>query len=133
MSFTLNSGAEEVRKGVTFSNGGFWPCGGVYACVSFNRKEKLRINLGGPSSRPFKFSPPERYRAVGDAVLDAVNERDYLVNCEQIMLGTSMPSTDMIEVASESAKTQTSTEPSYLGDLSDGEHDHQLFAWQYRY
>ena len=37
VSFTLNGQGEEIGMGVAFSGEGFRPCGGVYACVSFNR------------------------------------------------------------------------------------------------
>jgi hypothetical protein len=37
VSFTLNGRGEEVGMGLAFSNEGFRPCSGVYACVSFNR------------------------------------------------------------------------------------------------
>ncbi len=37
ISFTLNGKGEEIGMGIAFSEEGFRPCGGVYACVSFNR------------------------------------------------------------------------------------------------
>lgn len=39
VSFTLNGRGEEIGMGLAFSGEGFRPCGGVYACVSFNRYE----------------------------------------------------------------------------------------------
>ena len=79
VSFTLNGRADEVGMGVAFSGEGFRPCGGVYACVSFNRREKLKLILGGSTSEPFKYDPPDGYLGVGDAVLRAVEERDMLI------------------------------------------------------
>ena len=37
VSFTLNGKGEEIGMGLAFSDEGFRPWGGVYACVSFNR------------------------------------------------------------------------------------------------
>lgn len=37
VSFTLNGKGEEIGMGIAFSDEGFRPCSGVYACVSFNR------------------------------------------------------------------------------------------------
>ena len=47
MSFTLNGKGEEIGMGLAFSGEGFRPCSGVYCCVSFNSREKLRLVLGG--------------------------------------------------------------------------------------
>lgn len=47
MSFTLNGKGEEIGMGLAFSDDGFRPCSGVYCCVSFNSREKLRLVLGG--------------------------------------------------------------------------------------
>lgn len=117
VSFTLNGKAEEVGMGVAFSGQGFRPCGGVYACVSFNRREKLRLILGGSGSPPFKHPPPSGYRGVGEAVLDAVKERDDLVQ-KEALLGESC---------------DDGTGARFLCDFSDGEHGHELMAWAHRY
>ncbi|KAI2489759.1 HECT-domain (ubiquitin-transferase) [Fragilaria crotonensis] len=86
VSFTLNGKGEEVGMGVAFSGDGFRPCGGVYACVSFNRKEKLRLILGGEGSEPFTFSPPAGFVGVGEAILSAVREREVVLDKEAILL-----------------------------------------------
>jgi len=114
ISFTLNGRAEEIGMGIAFEGEGFRPCGGVYACVSFNRREKLRLKL----SEPFTHSPPPGYQGVGAAVLEAVKERDLLVQKEKILRSTKRPS----------------PEPKrFLCDFSDGEHGHELMAWAHRY
>ena len=118
ISFTLNGRAEEIGMGVAFSGSGFRPCGGVYACVSFNRKEKLRMILGGGGSEPFKHPPPPGYEGVGEAVLRAVLERDYLVSKEKIL---------------EEQTFANEQEKRYICDFSDGEHGHELMAWAHRY
>ena len=59
--FELNGKGEEIGMGQAFSGEGFRPCSGVYACVSFNRKEKLRLFLGGEGTEPFKYPPPDGY------------------------------------------------------------------------
>lgn len=120
VSFMLNGKGEEVGMGVAFSGQGFRPCGGVYACVSFNRKEKLRLILGGKGTEPFKFNPPSGYIGVGEAVLAAVQERENLVAKEAIL-------------GSDDGGGETESENRFLCDFSDGEHGHELFAWQHRY
>ena len=60
--------AEEAGCGVAFAGEGFKPCGGVFACLSFNRKEKCRVILGGdhlPMNGGMKHLPPG-YRALGN-------------------------------------------------------------------
>ncbi|KAL3944031.1 MAG: hypothetical protein SGBAC_001899 [Bacillariaceae sp.] len=129
ISFTLNGRAEEIGMGVAFSGEGFRPCGGVYACVSFNRREKLRLILGGRGSEPFKHNPPPGYRGIGDAVLDAVTEREALVAKEAILdLDLSMPKSEDEEEASQPEGSKR-----FLCDFSDGEHGHELMAWAHRY
>ncbi|KAL7489479.1 hypothetical protein ACHAW6_015106 [Cyclotella cf. meneghiniana] len=118
ISFTLNGKGEEIGMGVAFSEEGFRPCSGVYCCVSFNSREKLRLVLGGEGTEPFKFKP-DGYRGVGEAILSAVKERQILLEEEKAVLETN-------EIA-------TNTKPSYLCDFSDGEHGHELFSWQHRY
>ena len=118
VSFTLNGEGEKIGMGVAFSGEGFRPCGGVYACVSFNRREKLRLILGGENNEPFKYSPPLGYRGVGEAVLEAVKERAAVVE-KECVLG---PDSSKIEKA-----------PAFLCDFSDGEHGHELMAWGHRY
>lgn len=85
VSFTLNGKGEEIGMGVAFSRNGFRPCSGVYTCVSFNRKEKLRLILGGSGSEHFKYQPPPGYKGVGEAILNAVDERDFLVSKETLL------------------------------------------------
>jgi hypothetical protein len=117
VSFTLNGKSEEIGMGVAFSGLGFRPCGGVYACVSFNRREKLRLTFGGPGSAAFKHPPPLGYRGVGEAVLECVKERDALVSKES-SLGN---------------EPQEFSKKRFLCDFSDGEHGHELMAWAHRY
>lgn len=119
VSFMLNGQAEEIGMGVAFSEEGFRPCGGVYACVSFNRREKLRLILGGECSEPFKYQPPEGYKGVGEAVLHAVGERDKLLMKENIM-----------DLSTDNVAPKPKR---FLCDFSEGEHGHELFAWQHRY
>ncbi|CAB9500257.1 Probable E3 ubiquitin-protein ligase hulA [Seminavis robusta] len=115
VSFTLNGRGEEIGMGVAFSGEGFRPCGGVYACVSFNRREKLRLRL----SEPFKYQPPDGYQGVGVAVLQAVKEREQLALKEQIL---------------DRANSNRPEPPKrFLCDFSDGEHGHELMAWAHRY
>lgn len=123
VSFTLNGKGQEIGMGVAYSGQGFRPCGGVYACVSFNRRERLRLVLGGKGNAPFHYGPPEGYRGVGEAVLDAVDEYRRLLSHERILDRAS-------ELADDS---DTSNENRFLCDFSDGEHGHELFAWQHRY
>uniref|UniRef100_A0A7S4W1A8 Uncharacterized protein n=1 Tax=Ditylum brightwellii TaxID=49249 RepID=A0A7S4W1A8_9STRA len=129
MSFTLNGCGEEIGMGVAFSGVGFRPCGGVYACVSFNRKERIRLILGGKCSQPFKYNPPEGYRGVGEAVLESVAERELLLKEEELLRSTSCDST----TNSPKSNSSPTSNKKYLCDFSDGEHGHELFAWQHRY
>jgi len=117
VSFTLNGKGEEIGMGVAFSGHGFRPCGGVYACVSFNRREKLRLTFGGPGSAAFKHPPPVGYRGVGEAVLDCVKERDMLISKESSL----------------GIEPQEFSKKRFLCDFSDGEHGHELMAWAHRY
>lgn len=119
--FTLNGRSEDIGMGLAFSGDGFRPCGGVYACVSFNRKEKIRLILGGRGNDSFNFPPPPGYRGVGDAVHDLIEEREALILDEKILL-TKDPTDDKVPMRK-----------SYLCDFSDGEHGYELFAWQHRY
>lgn len=123
VSFTLNGQAEEIGMGVAFSGQGFRPCGGVYACVSFNRREKLRLIIGGKCSEPFKYKPPLGYKGVGEAILNAVEDYDKLLMKEKILDSTN----------DASSSDDNSNPKRFLCDFSDGEHGHELFAWQHRY
>jgi hypothetical protein len=116
ISFTLNGEGTSVGMGLAFSGDGFRPCGGVYACVSFNRKEKLRLVLGGRGCAPFKYPPPQGYRGVGEAVFDAVRELDSILDKERVL---GYPKND--------------TQKAFLCDFSDSEHGHELMAWGHRY
>ena len=112
VSFTLNGQGEEIGMGKAFEGESFRPCGGVYACASFNWKEKLKISL-----KNFKYGPPEGFKGIGEAIVRSVNERNILVNEEEII----------------QEKEDDSLSPRFLCDFSDGEHGHELFAWQHRY
>ena len=112
MSFTLNGKGESIGMGVAFT--GFSFCGGLYPVVSFNRRERLRLILGG-SGAPFTFKPPAGYRGVGEALIESVEERDALVQHERILGG------ELVEGLK------------YLPDFSDEEHGNELFSWSHRY
>lgn len=117
VSFTLNGNGESVGMGVAFSGEGFRPCsGGVYASVSFNRREKIQLVLGGKGCAPFKYPPPAGYKGVGEAVLEGVLELDSILEKEKIL-----------------CYPKTSNEKAFLCDFSDGEHGHELLAWGHRY
>ena len=120
ISFTVNGKGEEIGMGTAFNGVGFRPCGGVYACVSFNRRERLKFHLGGgdQAGGSFKFGPPLGYRAVGEAVLQATREMSVFVDYENRYLDHD---------------SQGATSVSPMCDFSDGEHGHELFAWQHRY
>jgi len=119
VAFTLNGRGEEIGMGTAFSGSGFRPCGGIYACVSFNRREKLRLILGGDGTEDFKHQPPPGYRGVGEAVFEAVKELGDLVQKESVL---------------DAAVGDSTTPPRrFLCDFSDGEHGHELYAWQHRY
>jgi len=124
IGFTLNGKGEEIGMGPAFSGEGFRPCSGVYACVSFNRREKLRLILGGEGTEPFKHSPPDGYRGIGEAIHEAVKERGILLAQEKVLLDTHSPIND---------ESSTIESKKYICDFSDGEHGHELFAWQHRY
>ena len=96
ISFTLNGKGEEVGMGVAFSGEGFRPCSGVYACVSFNRREKLRLILGGKNTEPFKYQP-DGYRGIGEAIQDAIKEREVLLAEEKVLIDPSISSNDDLD------------------------------------
>jgi hypothetical protein len=125
VAFTLNGKSEEIGMGVAFTGAGFRPCGGVYACVSFNRREKLKLILGGEGSEPFKHAPPSGYKGVGEAVLEAVGEREALIAKESIL--QSSRASDLISGENKIRQRR------FLCDFSDGEHGHELMAWAHRY
>jgi len=128
VSFTLNGHGEDIGMGVAFSANGFRPCGGVYPCVSFNKKEKIKLILGGDGSEGFIHAPPPGYRGVGEAVHEAVKEREILLN-EEETLKIKAEHAD-----GNAAGVKVSMIPKkFLCDFSDGEHGHELFAWQHRY
>ena len=114
ISFTLNGQGEEIGMGVAFSD--FDYCGGLYPVVSFNRKENVRLILGG-SGEPFKYPPPPGYRGVGEALPERIRERLGLLQRERELL----ESTNI-----EDAK-------GFLCDYSDEDHGHELFSWSHRY
>ncbi len=84
------------------------------------RREKIRLILGGEGTEPFKFPPPPGYRGVGEAILEAVKERNTLLEEEKILQLSAKKAND-------------SSDKKYICDFSDGEHGHELFAWQHRY
>jgi len=86
VSFTLDGEGEPIGMVHVFIGEGFRPCGGVYACVSFNRREKLRLIFGGKCSEQFKFQPPG-YRGVSEAILESVVELQNLVQREAELRG----------------------------------------------
>ncbi|KAL3924851.1 MAG: hypothetical protein SGILL_000791 [Bacillariaceae sp.] len=88
------------------------------AVVGRKATEKLRLILGGSGSSEFKYPPPPGYKGVGEAVLNAVKEREVLVAKESVL------------------DTESKEEPGdkrFLCDFSDGEHGHELMAWAHRY
>ena len=89
-----------------------------------NRHEKLRLILGGKGTEPFKYTPPDGYRGVGDAIHDAAKERSVLLAEEKSLLESQGLSN------SESSSLE---DKKYICDFSDNEHGHELFAWQHRY
>lgn len=107
IGFTLNGKGEEIGMGTAFEN--FRPCGGVYACVSFNRKEKVQINLGGPNGA-FRYGPPNGFTPLGDAVVSQVRCNRKYFNTEKLHTCKAL-----------------------LYDYSYGEDGHELFSWQHRY
>lgn len=119
VSFTLNGEGESIGMGVAFSGEGFRPCSGVYACISFNRKEKLKLILGGPCSEPFRYAPPTGYRGVGEAVVEAVEDRDRLI-AKELLVESPLD-------------TDNKLPRRFLCDFSDEEHGHELMAWAHRY
>jgi len=129
ISFTLNGRGNDVGMGVAFSGDGFRPCGGVYACVSFNRREKIKLILGGEGNMPFRYPPPPGYKAVGDSALPVLKEMNYLLEEETILSATDILANEVTN----DATNDKSCPKSYLCDFSDGEHGHELFAWQHRY
>lgn len=83
-------------------------------------REKIRLILGGEGSESFKH-PPAGYRGIGEAVLDAVKERDALLQNESLLDDpSSMP-------------TKEAVADKYICDFSEGEHGHELFSWPHRY
>jgi hypothetical protein len=117
ISFTLNGKGKEIGMGLAFSGNGFKPCGGVYACVSFNRKEKVRLLLGGTGNGNFNYPPPPGYRPVGEAVVVATQELGCLLKEEMILNGIQ----------------RSLDRKSFLCDFSGSEHGYEIFAWQHRY
>ena len=111
LSFTLNGEGEHIGMGEAFSDMEF--CGGLFPVVSFNRREKLKLILGG-SGEDFRFSPPDGFRGVGEAVLASVQEMEKLMERQGI------------ESVGSRAK-------SFLCDYSEEEHGHELFSWSHRY
>jgi len=64
ISFYLNGRGQEIGMGEAFS--GISYSGGIFPCVSFNRRERMQFNLG---YKDFKFPPSSEYRPVIEAVM----------------------------------------------------------------
>ena len=92
--------------------------------TSIIRREKIRLILGGEGTEPFKHPPPDGYRGIGEAIHDAVKERDTLLSEEKVLLDTH---------SLRNEEPSTTENKKYICDFSDGEHGHELFAWQHRY
>ena len=88
--------------------------------MPFNRKEQIRLILGDGAPNSFHFPPPPGYKGVGEAVAKLVKEREELMKIESV-------------ISSGKYQEKASSRRSYLCDFSDGEHGHELFAWQHRY
>ena len=88
------------------------------------RREKLRLILGGLGMEPFKYPPPEGYRGIGEAIHDAAKERKLLLAEEKFLIEPN---------SSSNAESSALEDKKYICDFSDGEHGHELFAWQHRY
>ena len=112
ISFTLNGEGDSIGMGEAFRN--FSYTGGLYPVVSFNRREKLRVVLGG-NDGAFRFSPPTDFRAIGAAFFDAIEERDNIIANE---IGFEEPAVKGF---------------SPILDTSEEDHGHELFSWSHRY
>jgi hypothetical protein len=124
ISFTLNGKGDEIGMGLACSGEGFRPCNGVYACVSVNRREKLRIILGGVGTEPFKYPPPEGCRGIGEAICDSAKERNLLLVEKKFLIEPNSLS---------NAESSALEDKKYICNFSDGKYGHELFAWQHRY
>ena len=78
----------------------------------------MRLIIGGKGTEPFNYPPPDGYCGIGEAILDAVRERNVLLEEEKVLDAESYPA---------------GTKKKILSDYSGGEHGHELFAWQHRY
>lgn len=67
--FSLNGKMKSINMGVAFRGVEF--AGGLFPCASFNRREKLRFNLGNES---FKYPPPPGFKPIIETLRDEVNE-----------------------------------------------------------
>jgi hypothetical protein len=113
ISFSLNGQKEEIGMGLAFKDIQF--CGGLFPVVSFNRREKVRILLGG-EGQSFRFPPPPGYRGVGEAVLESVMERRTWLENERLLDDPDVPIARKL-----------------LCDFSEEDHGHELFSWCHRY
>ncbi len=75
-------------------------------------------------TEPFKYAPPEGYRGIGEAIHDAAKERKLLLAEEKFLIEPNNLS---------NAESSALDDKKYICDFSDGEHGHELFAWQHRY
>lgn len=117
VSFTLNGRGEEIGMGVAFRGDGFRYSGGVYACISFNKKEKVKLHLGGPFGN-CRFTP-DGYSVVGQSILARKIEWDTFLEGENVI--NAFPNSEPRDFEN------------FLRDLSDEEHGYELFLWQHRY
>jgi hypothetical protein len=118
MSFTLNGRGEEIGMGIAFHGDGFRYAGGVYACVSFNRKERLRLFLGDSFGK-CHYTPPAGYCYVGEAIVARYLEWKERWSEENFI--KSFPHITLCD------------DERFLCDQSDEEHGHELFLWQHRF
>ena len=72
VSFWRNGLGEESGCGLAFTSDGFKPCGGVRMCLSFNRKEKCRVVLGGEHLKDGGGMKhlPQGYKPLGDFLME---------------------------------------------------------------
>ncbi len=78
----------------------------------------MRLIIGGKGTEPFKYPPPDGYCGIGEAILDAVKERNVLLLEEKVL---------------DAKPNYARTKKKIISDYSGGEHGHELFAWQHRY
>jgi hypothetical protein len=126
MSFYLNGYGVEVGMGLAFSD--FDVNGGLYPCASFNQKESIQFNFG---SIPFKFGPPEGYRAFSDHVISTLEAaRMTYIPYLKRPIG-SVPGGQQSSPA-EAASYEYITE-NILDDAMEETRGENYFSWRRRY